>query len=139
MDDLTGVAIWWAPEYVWPDAARAAQVGLAAGAAVLGPAAWARCAAVDALTDALHRRSVAGPHWYLTVLGVAPEAQRRGIGSALLAAMCARLDRERLPAYLDTGTAANVAYYERRGFVLTAEVRDPVTGLHVRGLRRDPH
>jgi ribosomal protein S18 acetylase RimI-like enzyme len=138
VDDLAGVAIWWAPEYVHPTAARAAQVGLTAGRAVLGAAAWARFEAFGALTDELHRRSVAGPHWYLNVLGVAPEAQRRGIGSALLAAMCARLDRERLPAYLDTGTAANVAYYERRGFVVTAEAREPATGLHVRGLRRDP-
>src|SRR5262249_19063243 len=90
------------------------------------------------LTDALHHRSVAGPHWYLNGLGVAPEAQRHGSGSARLAAMGARLDRARLPAYLDTGTAANVAFSERRGFVLTAAARDPAAGLHVRGPRRDP-
>ena len=80
VDDLTGVAIWWAPDYVQPTAGHAAQAGLAAGQDVLGPTAWARFEVFGALTDELHHRSVAGPHWYLNVLGVAPEAQ--GLGSA---------------------------------------------------------
>jgi ribosomal protein S18 acetylase RimI-like enzyme len=136
--DLEGVAIWWAPEYVDPNEERAALVGLADGPAALGTDAWERFLAFGAVTGELHHRSVPGPHWYLNVLGVAPESRGRGIGRALLAAMFDRLDRERLPAYLDTGTAENVAYYERRGFVLAAEALDPVSGLHIRGLRRDP-
>jgi ribosomal protein S18 acetylase RimI-like enzyme len=136
--DLEGVAIWWAPEYVEPNEERAAAVGLAAGAEVLGQAAGRRFLAFGELTAQVHRRSVVGHHWYLPVIGVAPERQGRGLGSALLTAMFDRLDHERLPAYLDTGTASNVAFYQRHGFVVTAELLEPASGVLVRGMRRDP-
>ena len=42
------------------------------------------------------------PHWYLPVLGTAPEYQGRGVGSALLRALLARSDAEGLPAYLES-------------------------------------
>ena len=60
-------------------------------------------------------------HAYLWFLGVAPSAQGRGIGSALLRAANARLDAEGLPAYLETGTTRNVALYERHGFSVISE------------------
>jgi hypothetical protein len=52
--------------------------------------------------------------------------------------VCTRLDREGLPAYLDTGTAENVAFYERHGFALAAELLEPKSGVLIRGMRRDP-
>ena len=60
-------------------------------------------------------------HAYLWFLGVAPAAQGRGVGSALLRAANARLDAEGLPAYLETGTRRNVALYERHGFAVISE------------------
>ena len=105
IDALEGVAIWWAPEYIDPDDERAALVGFSDGPGVLGEEAWARFVHFGELTSDVHHRSVTGPHWYLPVIGIAPEEQRRGLGSALLTTMCDRLDQERLPAYLDTGTA----------------------------------
>ena len=138
VDDLEGVAIWWAPEYVDPDDERAALVGFSDGPEVLGKEAWERFLHFGELTGDVHRRSVTGPHWYLPVIGVAPEVQRRGLGSALLTTMCDRLDRERLPAYLDTGRAENVAFYQRHGFMVAAELLEPNSGVLIRGMRRDP-
>jgi ribosomal protein S18 acetylase RimI-like enzyme len=63
------------------------------------------------------------PHAYLWFLGVAPAAQGHGVGSALLRAASARLDAERMPAYLETGTTRNVALYERHGFKVLSEHR----------------
>ena len=60
-------------------------------------------------------------HAYLWFLGVAPAAQGRGVGSALLRAANARLDAEGLPAYLETGTTRNVALYRRHGFEVISE------------------
>jgi ribosomal protein S18 acetylase RimI-like enzyme len=60
-------------------------------------------------------------HAYLWFLGVAPSAQGRGVGSALLRAANARLDAEGLPAYLETGTTRNVALYERHGYAVISE------------------
>jgi ribosomal protein S18 acetylase RimI-like enzyme len=60
-------------------------------------------------------------HAYLWFLGVAPAAQGRGVGSALLRAANARHDAAGLPAYLETGTTRNVALYERHGFKVISE------------------
>lgn len=57
---------------------------------------------------------------YLQVLGVAPAAQRRGVGSALLADGLAAADAAGADTYLETGSEANVAYYEAHGFELIA-------------------
>lgn len=136
--DLEGVAIWWAPPYVDPGDERSALVGLSDGPEVLGQDAWERFLAFGELTGDVHHRAVTGPHWYLNAIGVAPEMQRRGLGSALLTTMCNRLDREGLAAYLDTGTPENVAFYEGHGFVVAADLLEPSSGVLIRGMRRDP-
>jgi GNAT superfamily N-acetyltransferase len=58
----------------------------------------------------------AEPHWYLGVLVTRPDAQGGGRASALLARGLARADADLVPAALETGTSANVAFYRRRGF-----------------------
>ena len=137
-DALDAVAIWWAPEYLEVTDERAASTGLAEAAARLGSAAWARVETYDAVATEIHHRSIREPHWYLCVIGVAPEAQGRGLASRLLAQMFERLDRDQLPAYLDTNVSENVAFYEGRGFVVTTQAVEPASGILIRGMRRDP-
>jgi ribosomal protein S18 acetylase RimI-like enzyme len=72
--------------------------------------------------ERLHPRE---PHLYLSVLGVAPEAQGRGLGSALMAPVLERCDREGVPAYLESSTDRNVAFYGRHGFRVVRETRFP--------------
>jgi GNAT superfamily N-acetyltransferase len=64
----------------------------------------------------------AEPHGYLAVLGIAPECQRRGVGSELLASFLARCDAAGMPAYLETSREANVAFYARHGFAVRTEI-----------------
>jgi ribosomal protein S18 acetylase RimI-like enzyme len=64
-------------------------------------------------------------HWYLPVLGTAPEQQGRGFGSALLAPVLARCDAEGVPAYLESSKERNLAFYRRHGFDVTATIRVP--------------
>lgn len=68
--------------------------------------------------DALHARLAPAPHMYLNVLGVEPERQRGGLGSALLRHVLSACDRDRRDAYLETTNAKNVPFYEHHGFVL---------------------
>ena len=51
------------------------------------------------------------------------------------------LDRARqdaIPAFLETGVARNVAYYERLGFHVVEEGDAPMDGPHVWFMRFDP-
>jgi RimJ/RimL family protein N-acetyltransferase len=65
------------------------------------------------------------PHYYLPQIGVVPEWQGRGLGTALLQPMLERCDRERIPAYLEASTPRSRACYERNGFVVTGEFTFP--------------
>jgi GNAT superfamily N-acetyltransferase len=71
------------------------------------------------------------------VLGVDPVPQGAGLGSRLLAPGLELCDRERLPAYLETGKERNLRFYSRRGFRVTDRLRLPA-GPPVWRMRREP-
>ena len=69
-------------------------------------AAWRRCAAEEAerlfgISKLLDEHHPPGSYYFLQFIGVEPQSQGRGIGSALLAHMLECCDREGAPAYLD--------------------------------------
>jgi ribosomal protein S18 acetylase RimI-like enzyme len=64
-------------------------------------------------------------HWYLFILGIEQAAQGRGLGSALLAQVLARVDADDLPVYLESSSERNLAWYGRHGFEITSEVAIP--------------
>ncbi len=68
-------------------------------------------------------RHVHEPHYYVRDIGVHPDMQGRGLGSALLRPTLERCDRKGLPAYLEASSERNAALYERLGFQLTRELR----------------
>jgi GNAT superfamily N-acetyltransferase len=75
------------------------------------------------LGAAMERRHVREPHYYVRDVGVHPDMQGKGLGSALLRPTLDRCDREGLPAYLEASSERNAALYERLGFHLTDELR----------------
>ena len=60
--------------------------------------------------------------YYLPIIGVEPEWQGKGLGTALLGPMLERCDREGMPAYLEASSARSKACYERSGFVASEEL-----------------
>lgn len=76
----------------------------------------------------LEERHPHDPHYYLAFLGVQPDAQGCGIGSALLAWAIERCERDALPAYLEASSERNRALYERNGFDVVEEVELPEAG-----------
>jgi ribosomal protein S18 acetylase RimI-like enzyme len=135
---VRGAAIWWAPGHVEPDDERSTLSGLADGPLVVGPRGWARLQEFAGFMSALHHRVAPDPHWYLSVLGVEPALQGRGLGSRLLQPILDHLDAEGLPAYLETALARNVQFYRRHGFEVGAEAAGPPSGMMVWAMRRDP-
>ena len=68
------------------------------------------------------------PHYYLQYLGVAPERQGQGFGSAILREITAQADQAGTGCYLETATIQNVPLYQRHGFQVIAE--KDLIGLH---------
>ena len=68
------------------------------------------------------------PHYYLPFVGVEPEHQGRGIGTALMRPILDRCDREGMPAYLEATTPRNRTCYLRQGFEVTEEFHFPRNG-----------
>lgn len=79
-----------------------------------------------------------GPLYYLQFLATVPAYQGRGIGSALLATMLSRADREGMPAYHEATTPRNRALYERYGYVNLGEFTLPDDGPTLWRMWREP-
>jgi ribosomal protein S18 acetylase RimI-like enzyme len=79
---------------------------------------FVRFAGADAIMGKFHKRFVPEPHWYLLIVGVDPELQGRGLGSALVQEGLARADASNCPCYLDTSEERNLAFYQRQGFAV---------------------
>ncbi len=78
------------------------------------------------------------PHYYLDSLGVVPEWQGRGLGSALMRPVLELCDAEQMPAYLNAGSARSRDLYVRHGFEVTEEFRLPDDGPPLWRMWRKP-
>jgi GNAT superfamily N-acetyltransferase len=58
------------------------------------------------------------PHYYLEIIGTAPEHQGKGFGAALMQPMVERADTEGVGMYLESSKESNIAFYGRYGFTL---------------------
>jgi len=72
-------------------------------------------------TGAWAQRDPAQPHWHLGPVAVDRDIQGTGIGTALLAEFCRRIDALGAAAYLETDKAKNVLFYERYDFETRAQ------------------
>jgi GNAT superfamily N-acetyltransferase len=128
-DDHAGVALWIPPGHRGPSFLESLRM-MPAMSRLAG---WRRLRAITVAIAALedrHRQHAPQPHFYLSALGVQPERQGTGIGTALMAPVLERCDRDGVPAYLETATARNVLLYERLGFDVVEELTLPRTDVH---------
>lgn len=136
--EIEGVAIWLRPGELEMTEERVVAARLHEAPSVLGEAAWNRFSTTVGFLEGLHGEDVPEKHWYLMVLGVDPAVQGRGLGSALMQPILSRADAEGRRCYLETSEAANVDFYQRRGFRLVREGREPSSGLDYWTFCRDP-
>jgi GNAT superfamily N-acetyltransferase len=76
------------------------------------------------------------PHYYLSLLGTRDDHRGRGLGMALLNENLARIDAERMPAYLESSNPGNNHRYSSAGFVPVASFQAPGDGPVVTGMWR---
>jgi GNAT superfamily N-acetyltransferase len=118
--ERAGAAVW-----ARPDQWRESTTDLIRLLVITSPAIRRRLRTVVSGLTLIDERHPTKPHYYLALLGVDPESQGQGIGSALLAPGLERCDREGFPAYLETGKERNVGFYRQHGFVEIGRVDIP--------------
>ncbi|GAA4675603.1 GNAT family N-acetyltransferase [Pseudonocardia yuanmonensis] len=115
--DVAGAALW-VPHGSAP---MSDEEGEAFGGA-LAERAGADAERLFALMTVMEEHHPHEPHEYLWFLGVRPDEQGRGIGSATMAPVLARADRAGHRAYLEATSLRSKALYERHGFVAEAPI-----------------
>jgi GNAT superfamily N-acetyltransferase len=119
---VAGVAVWDAPGRVEPRRWRLLRA--------LPGMVWAtrrRLPDLARLGGTLDAARPSAPHWYLSHLGVDPDRQGHGLGTALMRAMPPA--HEGIPAYLEC-KPAHVGFYQRFGFAVSGQVTiDPTLSV----------
>ncbi len=113
--DLCAAALWLPPG-VHPDE-ESLEAAMRAGTA---PESLDDLLSVFEQMDQAHPEE---PFWHLTVIGVDPNAQGRGLGGALMRHAVARCDEAGELAYLESSNPRNISLYERHGFERVGEIQ----------------
>jgi GNAT superfamily N-acetyltransferase len=77
--------------------------------------------------------------WYLSIAGIDPAAQGRGLGAAVLAPGLAAVDAARALCFLETYNERSLPFYARLGFVVAGRYAEAVTGCDYWLMVRKPH
>jgi len=132
IDRPDGVAIWMPPQAAEPTAEVAVWSEMDQMEQRFGPEAYRHF-------EHIHHQWMAGPHWYLALLGVTPRCQGQGIGGTLLTPVLQRADQEGLPCSLETFVSANVPFYGHRGFQVVEAGVEPQSQVAFWAMKREPH
>jgi len=126
---MEGVAVWVPSERLPMTTRRLLGAVPWRVIAALGRGVGRRLVGPSRHIDARHEVLAPFRHWFLSLLGVAPESQRHGFAGALLRPMLAAIDARGLPCYLETMEGRNVARYEHFGFKVLEESGVPGASL----------
>lgn len=76
-------------------------------------------------------------YWYLSIVGILPEHQGKGLGAELLEQVLKETDQLQIPTYLETFTPRNVTFYNRFGYHTIESIDEPSTGSTYQVMVRD--
>jgi GNAT superfamily N-acetyltransferase len=116
--DRSAVVCVWPPGWEWPNSWTILRPG---GSSLLWRLGWRSArllARIEHELDVARIEHVPGPHWYVPLLGVRPDAQGKGLSRAVLRPVFEAADRDQLPIYLETVPEVNVTVYKKLGFAL---------------------
>lgn len=128
----------WIPPGLDLTPERAAESGFDRVRDIFGQEALVRLGEVLDFLQPLSAAAMPERYWYLQTVGVTPEKQGQGLGTALLKGKLEQISDEGLPCYLETFEPRNVDFYLRLGFESLADTVDPKSGLRVWTFGRFP-
>lgn len=129
-DGVVAAAVWTTPESTGVGEAFAELTDL------LPELSGDRAAAAASAEQALAPHRPTEPVWFLATVGVHPEWQGKGLGRAILTPGLEAAEAAGVPAFLETSEPANLAFYRKLGFEITAEIPLPDNGPTTWTLRR---
>jgi GNAT superfamily N-acetyltransferase len=132
-EDLSGAALWGPPDRARHPVLELLQL-LPTAPFLLSPHTIGALRLLFTVEE-LHPTE---PHWYLFTLGTAPEQQGKGVGSALLGSMLARIDEAGEAAYLESSKERNVPLYARFGFQVIHQIPSTAGSPPIWRMWREP-
>jgi ribosomal protein S18 acetylase RimI-like enzyme len=116
-EDSTGGALWYPP--------GTSNVGYAKQLSLIPKmtqvVSWRGLLSLVSVMDKLERCHPK-ERYYLQFIGVVPEQQGNGTGTALMKPILDICDREKCWAYLENSKETNLSFYGRFGFVVTRKI-----------------
>ena len=134
-EDGTAVALWWSVPAGEDGEDEDGEDGPAQLREAIDPD-NARIEEIGRLTGEAHPTDRA--HQYLHMIGVSPERQGEGLGSALVEAVLEQCDREGLHAYLEASNSRSRDLYARLGFAVMGDTIDLPDGPPLWPMWREP-
>jgi Predicted acetyltransferase len=131
--DGLGAAVWFPVDLAQPDEGGEFMELLVNHCGPYGQ----RLQEILGTMDAHHPTEEA--HFHLAFIGVRPDLQNQGIGSAMLRHQLRRLDAEGKPAYLESSAPRNIPLYLREGFERRDAFQLPNGGPEMVPMWRKPH
>jgi GNAT superfamily N-acetyltransferase len=126
-DPTLGATAWLLPRRLEVEATESeAKHGFLQ--ALLGPKGYQNYQDILSFMSPRAARHVENNAWYLSIVGVHPSAQGKGLGQQLLLPTLRLAAEQQAPCYLETFTPRNLAFYTRLGFQSAAEYLEPTTG-----------
>lgn len=76
--------------------------------------------------------------WYLSILGIAPEFQGKGLGAGLITPVIEHADQAGVATFLETFTPRNMSFYQKLGYRDCGVFDEPTTGSRYWVMVREP-
>lgn len=134
---LDGVALWFPPGVTLVDE-RLVEFGADQAPEIFGSESFERLFGVAGYIDAQHEAQLPDRVWLCPTIGVSPDRQSGGIGSALLNEIHQRADHDSLPCALWTTQPRAVPFYQRHGYEVVCDGAEPESGVQFWGFVRQP-
>lgn len=77
-------------------------------------------------------------YWYLSILGILPKFQNKGLGAGLVKDILDKADKQGAPTFLETFTRRNITFYERLGYQIVRKIHEPATNADYWLMTRTP-
>ncbi len=136
-ENLEGIAVWLPHKYADMSFWGIIRSGAIFPAFKLGKEIGSKMRVLKPLEED-RKQNIKPPYYYLFIIGVAPEYQKKGYASNLLLTMIKKTDKDRKPFYLETGKESNVPLYEHFGFQLIKKIILPEVNVPMWEMVRIP-